>query len=46
MRVGIDSGIALTVNNGRNGHREPLFLGDPANHAAKIASGGNSSGIL
>ncbi|ENV51134.1 MULTISPECIES: adenylate/guanylate cyclase domain-containing protein [Acinetobacter] len=46
MRVGIDSGIALTVNNGRNGHREPLFLGDPANHAAKIASGGNSSGIF
>lgn len=46
MRVGIDSGIALTVNNGRNGHREPLFLGDPANYAAKIASGGNSSGIF
>jgi class 3 adenylate cyclase len=46
IRVGIDSGIVLTVNNGRNGHREPLFLGDPANHAAKLASGGNLSGIF
>ena len=33
--VGIDSGKALAVNNGRNGGREPLFLGPPANHAAK-----------
>lgn len=46
IRVGIDSGIALTVNNGRNGHREPLFLGDPANYAAKLASGGDLSGIF
>lgn len=33
--VGIDSGEALAVNNGRRGGREPLFLGAPANHAAK-----------
>jgi class 3 adenylate cyclase len=39
VRVGIDSGKALAVNNGRNGNREPLFLGEPANHAAKHASG-------
>ncbi|WP_343674924.1 adenylate/guanylate cyclase domain-containing protein [Paraburkholderia heleia] len=39
VRVGIDSGRALAVNNGRNGYREPLFLGEPANQAAKIASG-------
>ena len=45
VRVGIDSGEALAVNNGRKGHREPLFLGEPANHAAKRASGGRSGGI-
>jgi class 3 adenylate cyclase len=39
VRVGIDTGEALAVNNGRNGGREPLFLGDPANHAAKFAAG-------
>tara|TARA_R110002051_G_scaffold119593_1_gene192958 strand:- start:2103 stop:3731 length:1629 start_codon:yes stop_codon:yes gene_type:complete len=39
IRVGIDSGIALTVNNGRAKNKEPLFLGNPANHAAKHAAG-------
>jgi class 3 adenylate cyclase len=46
VRVGIDSGKALAVNNGRRGHREPLFLGRPANHAAKRAGGGKASGIF
>ena len=45
VRVGIDSGKALAVNNGRRGHREPLFLGEPANHAAKRAGGGSALGI-
>nr|WP_166175725.1 adenylate/guanylate cyclase domain-containing protein [Altererythrobacter segetis] len=45
IRVGIDSGVALGVNNGRRGGREPLFLGDPANRAAKLSSGGTKSGI-
>ena len=45
VRVGIDSGKALAVNNGRNGYREPLFLGEPANHAAKHASNGTAVGI-
>lgn len=45
LRVGIDTGKALAVNNGRRGHREPLFLGEPANHAAKRAGGGRSTGI-
>src|SRR5216684_636528 len=40
VRIGIDTGKALAVNNGRRGHREPLFLGRPANHAAKCAGGG------
>ena len=45
VRIGIDSGSALAVNNGRRGHREPLFLGEPANHAAKRAGGGAAAGI-
>lgn len=45
VRIGIDSGLALAVNNGRNGYREPLFLGDPANHAAKLASNNSARGI-
>lgn len=39
IRVGIDSGIALAVNNGRAKNKEPLFLGNAANHAAKHAAG-------
>lgn len=45
VRVGIDTGKALAVNNGRRGHREPLFLGQPANHAAKRSGGGTATGI-
>lgn len=45
VRVGIDSGTALAVRNGRRGHSEPLFLGVPANHAAKRAGGGSKTGI-
>lgn len=46
LRIGLDTGRALAVNNGRRGNREPLFLGDPANHAAKIAGKGKVSGIF
>lgn len=46
VRIGIDTGRALAVNNGRRGNREPLFLGDPANHAAKIAGKGRAAGIF
>jgi class 3 adenylate cyclase len=45
VRIGIDTGKALAVNNGRRGHREPLFLGEPANKAAKRAGGGKATGI-
>jgi class 3 adenylate cyclase len=45
VRIGIDSGKALAVNNGRRGHREPLFLGDPANYAAKRAGASKTTGI-
>lgn len=46
VRIGIDTGKTLAVNNGRRGHREPLFLGEPANHAAKRAGGGKAAGIF
>ena len=46
VRVGIDSGLALAVNNGRRGHREPLFLGRPANLAAKRAGNQPDPGIF
>ncbi len=45
VRISINSGKALAVNNGRRGHREPLFLGEPANHAAKRSGGGKATGI-
>lgn len=45
VRIGIDTGEALAVNNGRSGGREPLFLGRPANHAAKMSGGGSAKGI-
>jgi class 3 adenylate cyclase len=46
VRTGIDTGTALVVNNGRRGQREPLFLGHPANHAAKCAGAGKTAGIF
>lgn len=46
VRVGIDTGRTLAVNNGRSGNREPLFLGPAANHAAKRAAGGKAPGIF
>jgi class 3 adenylate cyclase len=38
--VGIDLGDALLTKDGAKGDRELLFLGNPANHAAKIISSG------
>lgn len=46
IRVGIDTGEALAVNNGRSGGREPLFLGRPANIAAKLSAAGTTTGIF
>ena len=34
------------MNNGRSGNREPLFLGSPANQAAKLASNWTATGIF
>lgn len=46
VRVGIDTGLALAVNNGRRKGREPLFLGCPANRAAHCAGAGRTQGIF
>lgn len=40
VRIGIDTGPAVAVNSGRSNEQEPLFLGNPANYAAKLAEGG------
>lgn len=39
VRIGIDSGPAVAIDSGRSDEREPLFIGSPANHAAKFADG-------
>jgi class 3 adenylate cyclase len=44
--VGVESGLSLAVRNGTNGDREPLFLGDPANLAAKLAGVGGGGVYL
>lgn len=42
--IGIDSGPAVAIDSGRSDEREPLFVGSPANHAAKLADG-NCEGL-
>ena len=37
--IGIDSGPAVAIDSGRRDEREPLFIGSPANYAAKLADG-------
>lgn len=39
VRIGIDTGRAVAVSSGRGADLDPLFLGSPANHAAKRAEG-------
>lgn len=36
LTIGLEDGRALAVRNGTRGDREPLFLGPPANAAAKL----------
>ncbi len=38
-RIGIDSGVCVAINSGRGDEQEPLFLGNAANFAAKLAEG-------
>ncbi|MEC7743207.1 MAG: adenylate/guanylate cyclase domain-containing protein [Pseudomonadota bacterium] len=39
VRIGIDSGPAVAINDGTRSDAEPLFVGSAANHAAKRADG-------
>ena len=39
VRIGIDSGPAVAIDGGKRDEPEPLFIGSPANYAAKLASG-------
>ncbi|KQT50584.1 guanylate cyclase [Methylobacterium sp. Leaf456] len=39
VRIGIDTGKAVAISSGRKHEPEPLFLGRPANYAAKLAAG-------
>ena len=39
VRIGVDTGKAVAINSGRGAEPEPLFLGNPANYAAKLAEG-------
>lgn len=39
IRVGVESGQALAINGGKRDEPEPLFIGDAANVAAKLADG-------
>jgi len=46
VTVGVDVGEALAVSNGTRGDREPLFLGGPANLAAKMTASKKSGVFL
>jgi class 3 adenylate cyclase len=39
VRIGIDSGAAIAINGGRGNEQDPIFVGDAANAAAKLAEG-------
>jgi len=46
VRIGIDTGPAVAVNSGKKSEPEPLFIGAPANHAAKLAEGADEGVYL
>jgi class 3 adenylate cyclase len=47
IRFGIDHGKCLAMTTGRGAHeKDTLFLGRPANHAAKFVSSGTEQGIF
>jgi class 3 adenylate cyclase len=39
LKIGIDSGRCIAINDGKGCEQEPLFLGSAANYAAKLADG-------
>jgi class 3 adenylate cyclase len=47
IRFGIDHGRCLAMTTGRGAHeKDTLFLGRPANHAAKMVASGSEQGIF
>jgi class 3 adenylate cyclase len=47
IRFGIDHGKCLAMTTGRGAHeKDTLFLGRPANHAAKLVASGSEQGIF
>lgn len=46
VRFGIDHGKCLAMSTGRAHEKDTLFLGSPANHAAKLAAQSNVEGIF
>lgn len=46
VRIGIESGVTLAVNNGTRGDREPLFIGNAANRAAHLLGPGKEGLFL
>lgn len=47
IRFGIDHGKCLAMTTGRGAHeKDILFLGRPANHAAKLVASGSEQGIF
>ena len=46
LKVGIDSGKCVAINDGKGCEQEPLFLGSAANYAAKLADGDGQGTFL
>jgi class 3 adenylate cyclase len=45
IRFGIDQGKCVAMSTGRDHEKDTLFLGSPANHAAKLAAARDEEGI-
>lgn len=46
VRFGIDQGKCLALTTGRHFDKDILFMGRPANYAAKLAAGGKEPGVF
>ncbi|MBK8771894.1 MAG: hypothetical protein IPM06_15880 [Rhizobiales bacterium] len=46
VRFGVDQGKCLALTTGRNHDRDILFLGKPANYAAKLAAAAQTEGVF
>lgn len=46
LKIGVDSGKCIAINDGKGCEQEPLFLGSAANYAAKLADGAGKGTFL